>query len=102
MTGREFKKLLRELEAQRERLGWSQEKMAEFLGVSLVTYNRWLHGKHGPSALAMRAVRARLSNLLIELKRTRKELEAAIARLEDLTKEGDESDAETQEEPEEE
>jgi len=87
MNERGFKRLLKELEAQRERLGWSQEKMARFLGVSLVTYNRWLHGHHGPSALAMRAVRERLSDLLGELKRTRRELEAAIERLEDFTKE---------------
>lgn len=101
MTEREFKRLLRELEAQRERLGWSQETMARFLGVSLVTYNRWLHGKHGPSALAMRAVRDRLSDLLAELKRTRRELEAAISKLQNFVEGGDQNaEEEAQEESE--
>lgn len=77
------------LEAQREQLGWSQEKMAKFLGVSLVTYNRWLNERHRPSALAIKIVRGKLPPLLAELKRTRRELEAAIEKLETLTKGGD-------------
>lgn len=40
----------------REQLNWTQEKLAQELGVSVMTIRRWESGKHEPSRLALREV----------------------------------------------
>jgi len=46
-----------EIRALRERLGWSQEQMAQRLGVSFTTVNRWERGRFRASPLAERELR---------------------------------------------
>ncbi len=38
----------------REKLGWTQERLAHELGVSFKTVNRWERDKSKPSAMAQR------------------------------------------------
>jgi putative transcriptional regulator len=42
----------KEIKALRDRLGWSQERLAQEMGVSFTTVNRWETGKCKPSQLA--------------------------------------------------
>ena len=51
-----------DIKALRESLNLTQEKLAQELGVSVMTIRRWEEGKHQPSSLALR-----------ELKRLQKE-----------------------------
>lgn len=41
----------------RMKLGLSQEQLAQKLGVSFVSVNRWENGKSKPSALAIKALK---------------------------------------------
>lgn len=38
----------------RRKLGWTQQRLAEELGVTFQTVNRWENGKHKPSNLALK------------------------------------------------
>ncbi|RLC64891.1 MAG: transcriptional regulator [Chloroflexi bacterium] len=44
---------IRRVRTLRKSLGWSQEKMAHEIGVSLATYSRWERGKCAPASSAM-------------------------------------------------
>ncbi len=46
-----------DIRALREDLGWTQEQMAQRLGVSFTTVNRWERGQFAPSPLAERELR---------------------------------------------
>lgn len=47
----------------RQTLGLTQEKLAQKLGVSFPTINRWENGRSKPSPLAMKQIKDLLQNL---------------------------------------
>lgn len=47
-----------EIKALRDRLGWTQERLARELGVSWITVQRWEKGKVMPSPLAAARIAA--------------------------------------------
>lgn len=53
----EARLMANEIRAYREGRGWTLEKLAEMLGVTLQTVWRWEHGKSEPSKLAKQALR---------------------------------------------
>ncbi len=58
-----------DIQSMRDQLGWSREKMAVELGVSLRTVCRWETGENEPSPLALDKIRilvAKLRNLTTE------------------------------------
>ena len=50
MNAQDIKKL-------RTKLGWSQERLAKYLGISIMTISRWENGHFEPMPLLRRALR---------------------------------------------
>jgi len=55
--GAQIKMTPKEVVALREKLGMTQEELAEALGMVVSTINRWEGSKFRPSKLAVRAIR---------------------------------------------
>jgi len=70
--GRDYPGLVRGI---RRQLGLSQERLAEALGVSFATVNRWENGRMKPSRLALRQLDAFCARMVrsgkLRLSRTR-------------------------------
>lgn len=58
--------LIQQLDDLRKKLGWSQERMAQEVGVSFSTYNRWVQGHiqklHGPTKRVIELVLEKYSD----------------------------------------
>ena len=57
-------KLAAKIRQCRELKGWTQEKLARELGISLNTVQRWEAGKNQPSPLALEKLQRVLGNIL--------------------------------------
>lgn len=80
---REFAKLIKRLESIRHRLGWSQGRMSELCGVTQETYSRWCSGKSQPNSLAFAGLRARVPELIAELRATWEAVERVFNQIQD-------------------
>ena len=45
----------------REKLGWTQQQLADYLGIDVMTVSRWERGIKQPSSLACRQLRRLVS-----------------------------------------
>ena len=87
---REFRKLMRSLERARKDLGWPQEKIAALCGVTQETYSRWVSGKSEPgSGLALEGLKARVPQIIAELKASQRKIEKILREIESLKAGGD-------------
>ena len=87
---KEFKRLIKSLERARKDLGWPQERIAALLGTSQSTYCRWLDGKSEPgSGLALEGLKARVPQIIAELKASQRKIEKILKEIESLRSGGD-------------
>jgi transcriptional regulator with XRE-family HTH domain len=87
---REFRKLVRSLERARKDLGWPQEKIASLCGVTQETYSRWVSGKSEPgSGLVLAGLKARVPQIIAELKASQRKLERLLREIESLRSGGE-------------
>jgi transcriptional regulator with XRE-family HTH domain len=87
---REFKRLIRSLERARKDLGWPQEKIASLCGVTQETYSRWVSGRSEPwSGLVLAGLKARVPQIIAELKASQRKLQRLLRELESLRSGGE-------------
>ena len=58
--------LLKKLKHLQERQGWSQERLAREIGVTLNTVNRWFNGHITPKGLSLKVIEELLRKYTIE------------------------------------